>query len=88
MARRKQEKLETQKKELEVSILIFWFLKIWQDLENADNEIEKNPIRLAELLQTWDFPNREELKKRTTKLKLKLGLISKQILVNISIERL
>ena len=62
---------------------------IFKDLEAADNEIENDASKMEKILQIWDFPTHDDLKKRITKLRLKLGYVSKQTLVlalfNISI---
>jgi hypothetical protein len=47
--------------------------------------MDKDESKVDEILKRLDFESRDELKKRIIKLKLKLGLISKQALVSLMI---
>lgn len=57
------------------------FFTYKKELEEADAEMEKDEGKVNEILKKLDFDNRDELKKRIIKIKLKLGMISKQSLV-------
>ncbi len=50
-------------------------------MEESDAILDHDESKTEEILKKLDFENRDELKKRIIKIKLKLGLISKQSLV-------
>lgn len=65
MARRKEEKELQQKQEVE-------------ELEKAKEEIEKDPSKTDQIVASLEFGSFDELKKRLKKLKIKLGLVTKE----------
>jgi len=67
MAKRREEKKEQHFEEL-------------KDLEAADAEIEADESKAEEILKRLDYETHDELKKRIIKMKLKLGVVSKQSL--------
>jgi len=67
MAKRRDEKKNQQVEEV-------------KELEAADAEIEEDESKAEEILKRLDFETHDELKKRIIKLKLKLGIVSKQSL--------
>jgi adenylate cyclase class IV len=81
MTRRRQEK-EQQHLE-EVKVKKYCVGNNLKELEEADSQIDADESKLDEILKKLDFENRDELKKRIMKIKLKLGLVSKQSLVRI-----
>lgn len=68
MARRKEEKVVQQREEVD-------------DLQKAFDDIVEDPSRTEQILATLDYSSFDELKKRLKKLKIKLGLVTKEDLV-------
>ena len=69
MVRRKEEKEHQQKEEVD-------------ELERALATIEEDSSQKDQVLKDLDFSSVDEIKKRLKKLKIKLGLVTKEDLVS------